>query len=291
MTRHRVFFVFGAAWLAALLLSWWVYRRATAPSSRDIVHIVAAAHNLPAGQRVASTDMKLIEVARRDVPPGSYAQPNDVVDRALLVPVGANEPLLANKLAPRQGGDSLIAMIEPGKRAVTVQVNETTAVAGFVQPGTRVDVLFTRPLPDGDAATTTILQNVPVLAYGRNLQRPGAPGDSRPGSATGSERQATVTLLVTQDDAQKLALAMQRGKIQLALRNPLDQDATESEPVYSEDLGIEEPVRVSARSRGPAGAMAPGMDAPPAPPKPKDPKEGKIVIRVYRGSKVSEEIF
>ena len=298
MTRHRVFIVFGIAWLAALLLSWWVYRRAAAPASRDTVQVVAAAHELPAGYRLAAGDLKLVAVARKDLPVGSFTQPNDVLERAVLIPVGANEPLLERKLAPKQGGESLTAMIEPGKRAMTVQVNETIGVAGFVQPGTKVDVLFTRLLPNGDAAATTILQNVPVLAYGRSLQRPGTQSEPRAAGA-GGDRQATVTLLVTQEEAQKLALAVQRGKIQLALRNPLDGESSDADPVYSEDLGIEEPVRGPAMRR--AGAIPPGAvpisdpaaatNFSPAPPKPKDPKEGKIVIRVYRGSKVSEEIF
>lgn len=286
MTRHRVLVAFGIAWLAALLVSWWVYHRMAQPASRDMVQVVAAARELPVGHRVAATDLKVIALARKDLPAGFFARPADVVDRAVVVPVGPNEPLLDRKLAAKQGGEGLTAMIEPGKRAMTVQVNETTGVAGFVQPGSRVDVVFTRMLPNGDAASTTILQNVPVLAYGRNLQRSNS-NDSR-GGGPSSAQQATVTLLVTQDDAEKLALALQRGKIQLALRNPLDETTADPEPIYSEDLGIEEPVRAPA---GPARGPGAAASVPAPPPKPPDPKEGKIVIRVYRGSKVSEEVF
>lgn len=315
MARHKVFIVFGIAWVAALLVSWWVYRRVAAPGPVDAVKVAAAAHELPVGRRLAATDLKLIAVARKDQPAGSFLQFNDVLDRAILVPVGPNEVLLERKLAPKQGGESLTAMIEKGRRALAVQVNEIIGVAGFVQPGSKVDVLFTRVLPNGDAASTTILQNIPVLAYGRSLQQPRPTGQNPQAAAapSSSDRQATVTLLVTQEEAQKLALAMQRGKIQLALRNPLDGESPEVQPVYSEDLGIEEPVsrpggRPAGMPRhavpigpfgpaaglGPAAgdiASAPDAAAPRPPARPKDPKEGKVVIKVYRGTRVSEDIF
>jgi pilus assembly protein CpaB len=285
MNRNRVVLLFGVAWLAAGLLSWMIYRRATAPSSRDTVQVVAAARELPAGRRLAAADLKMAEVARKDLPAGYQARIPDVLERAVLLPLSANELVLESKLAPKQGGEGLTAIIEPGKRAVTVQVNETIGVAGFVQPGSKVDVVFTRSLPNGDSAATTILQNVTVLAFGRNLQRPSQkPGEAPPAPVSGP--QATVTLLVTPEEAARLALATQRGKIQLALRNPLDTETPEAEPVYAEDLGIAEP------ERGPRGpALAPQPAAPLPPPKPKDPKEGKVVVKVFRGTKVSEDIF
>ena len=117
-------------------------------------------------------------------------------------------------------------MIEPGTRAISVQVNEISGVSGFIQPGTRVDVLFTRVFSNGDAATTTILQNVKVIAYGKQLD-PGARVDPRDTS-----KPTVATLLVTQDQAEKLVLAVQRGQIQLVLRNALDDEITEpSDPV------------------------------------------------------------
>ncbi len=286
MNRNRVILFFGAAWLAAGLLSWMIFRRATAPSARDTVQVVAAARELPVGRRLAAADLKLAEIARKDLPVGHIANTSDVLARAVLLPLSANELILESKLAPKQGGEGLTAIIEPGKRAVTVQVNETIGVAGFVQPGTKVDVVFTRSLPNGDSAATTILQNVTVLAFGRNMQRPSQkPGD--PPAAPVSGPLATVTLLVTPEEAARVALATQRGKIQLALRNPLDNETTEAQAVYAEDLGIAEP------ERGPRGPVAapPPVEAPKPPPKPKDPKEGKVVVKVFRGTKLTEEIF
>jgi len=286
MNRNRVLMLFGVAWLAAGLLSWMIFRRATAPSAHDTVQVVAAARELPIGRRLVAGDLKLAEVARKDLPAGHIANTSDVVERAVLVPLSANELVLESKLAPKLGGEGLTAIIEPGKRAVTVQVNETIGVAGFVQPGTKVDVVFTRALPNGDSAATTILQNVTVLAFGRNLQRPSQkPGEAPAAPVSGPL--TTVTLLVSPEEAARVALATQRGKIQLALRNPLDTETKEAEAVYAEDLGIAEPER---GPRGPVAAPQPA-EAPKPPPKPKDPKEGKVVVKVFRGTKLTEEIF
>ena len=106
------------------------------------------------------------------------------------------------------------SLIPPGMRAVSVRVNEVIGVAGFVVPGTRVDVLLTgNPSGAPDQQTTTVLENVAVIATGQKLER-----------NTAGEPQLTpvITLLVSPDDAQKLTLATTQGKIQLALRNPLD---------------------------------------------------------------------
>src|SRR5262249_21582783 len=152
---------------------------------------------------------------------GIFLKPSDLVDRAVAVPIAASELVLNSKLAAKGSGDGLTALIEPGTRAISVQVNEISGVSGFIQPGTRVDVLFTRVFSNGDAATATILKNVKVIAYGRQLD-PAAKVDPRDTS-----RPTVATLLVSQEEAQKLVLAGQRGRIQLVLRNGSDDSIAE----------------------------------------------------------------
>jgi pilus assembly protein CpaB len=284
MQRQRVMIAFGIAWLSALALSWWLYRTSTAPQKADVVRIVAAAKDLPIGKRLEASDLKMISVERKDLPKGSFLKTNDVVERAVAVPMSVSEAVLASKIAGKGSGEGLTALIEPGMRAVSVQVNEISGVSGFIQPGTRVDVMFTRIFSSGDAATTTILQNVKVIAYGRQLD-PATKVDARDPKPT------VATLLVTQEQAERLALAEQRGKIQLALRNILDRDISEqSDPVQAADLGIEEPKK--ARSE-PVQRAAP----PPPPPAPAETKaaprveDDSIKVRIYRGDKVTEEAF
>jgi pilus assembly protein CpaB len=286
MQRHRVLVAFGIAWLSALVLSWWLYRTTAAPQAPDVVRIVAAAKDLPIGKRLEAADLKLISVERKDVPKGAFLKTADIVERAIAVPMSASEPVLAAKLAGKGSGEGLTALIEPGMRAVSVQVNEISGVAGFIQPGTRVDVLFTRIFSSGDAATTTILQNVKVIAYGRQLD-PAAKIEARDPKPT------VATLLVTQDQAERLVLAEQRGRIQLALRNLLDgQIAEPSDPVESADLGIEDPRRprpAPAPRSLPAAAPVPQAQPVQKPPEP--PVDRSVKVRIYRGDKVTEEAF
>lgn len=288
MQRHRVLVAFGIAWLSALVLSWWVYQRSTAPEVRDLVSVVAGAQGLPAGKRITPEDLKLVSLERKDVPNGAFLKIVDVVDRAVAVPVAASEVVLSGKLTAKGGGEGMTALIEPGMRAISVQVNEISGVSGFVQPGTRVDVLFTRLFSNGDAATTTILQNVKVVAYGRQFD-PAARVDPRDTS-----RPTVATLLVSQEQAEKLVLAGQRGRIQLVLRNALDDQISEpSDPIRSTDLGIDEPRRpVAASVRPPAPVPVPVAAPAPLPGAPvrgQTVNAGPSVVRIYRGDKLTEE--
>src|SRR5437870_6414627 len=292
MQRHRVLVAFGIAWMTALLLSWWVYKKTTAPQPRDLITVAAAAHDLAIGRRIQADDLKLVTLDRKDLPRGVFVKASDVVDRAVAVPIFAGEIVLNGKLAAKGSGEGLTALIEPGMRAVSVQVNEISGVSGFIQPGTRVDVLFTRVFSNGDAATTTILQNVKVIAYGRRLD-PGA--RVNPNETT---RPTVATLLVSQEQAEKLVLAEQRGKIQLALRNGGDDQITEpSDPVQSADLGIDEPRKPRATPARPVvypaeiggglSRTATSVAAKTAKPE----SAGQVVVRIYLGEKVTEEKF
>src|SRR3989442_1189066 len=282
MQRHRVLVAFGIAWLSAVLLSWWVYKESTAPQSRDLVYAVAATQDLPAGKRLQPADLKLITLDRKDLPKGAFLKISDLVDRAVTVPVAAGEAVLVGKLAAKGSGEGLTALIEPGTRALSVQVNDISGVSGFIQPGTRVDVLFTRTFSNGAAATITILQNVKVIAYGRQLD-PSAKGDA-------ATRPTVATLLVSQEEAQKVVLAQQRGRSQLVRRNGLDDKVDEfaAEPVASVDLGIEEP-------RKPPQPAPVKPTPPPDPPlRPNASKAAKAdddthTVRIYRGEKMTEE--
>ncbi len=278
MQRHRVLIVFGIAWLSALLLSWWVFQRSTAPEARDVVPVVAAVQDMPLGRRLQASDLKLIGIDRKNLPRGFISKIADAADRSLAVPVAVNEPVLTGKLNAKGSGEGLTSLIEPGTRAVSVQVNEISGVSGFIQPGTRVDILFTRVFSNGDAATTTILQNVKVLAYGRQID-PATKVDPRD-----TTRPTVATLLVTQDEAERLVLAGQRGRIHFSLRNGLDdQVADPSEPVKSADLGIPEPVKPKPPEPQPTPAQIAKAVAAAAPP-PKPPR----IVRIYRGDKLTE---
>lgn len=177
--------------------------------------VVVAARDLPAGTIVRREDVETVDWPGGAIPEGFATQPGDVVGRGLIIEVRRNEPMLGWKLAEKEAGGGLSITIPEGLRAVSVEVDEVVGVAGFVLPGTRVDVLAT-VMPGTDRRQTTtriILQNVRALAADQQYQQD---IDGEPQYVT------VVTLLVTPDEAEALTLAATEGRIQLALRNTLD---------------------------------------------------------------------
>ena len=176
-------------------------------------------------------------------PEGSFSQPDELLGRGLIVPIVKNEPILAAKLASKEAGAGLPPVIPEGMRAVSVRVNEVVGVAGYVLPGNRVDVVATASPTESRADTTSkvVLSNVQVLTAGTRMEQD--QDENKPMQVT------VVTLLVNPEQAERLALASTEGKIQLALRNPLD---------------------TRARPRRPASAPAGLLGGKPAPAAPRD---------------------
>lgn len=276
MNRSRVLIALAVAIVLGLIVSSIVYRaltrtvvQSTAPAVPHVDVVVAAAR-LPLGWRLQPTQLRVIQWPGTSPLPGSFSRIEDCAGRALIAPTVENEPILEGKLAPREGGAGLPARIPEGMRAVSVPVNDVVSVAGFVQPGTMVDVLVTGGSASG-SNTRTILENVRVLAAGQRIEQD---SDGQP------QTSSVVTLLVSPEDAGKLTMASTEGRIQLALRNVIDQGKVEPPPVYSAVLfgGGEPPSAV----RHIAG-MAPRAIAPPPP--------SMFSIEVIRGSKREVDSF
>jgi pilus assembly protein CpaB len=210
---------------------------------------VVANRDLPAGSIVRREDVKMVNWPGAVVPQGFATQPGEVVGRGLITEVRENEPLLDWKLAQKEAGGGLSITIPEGMRAVSVKVDEVVGVAGFVLPGTRVDVLAT-VVPGSDRTQTTtriILQNVRALAADQRYQQD---VDGEPRSVT------VVTLLVTPEQAEALTLAATEGRIQLALRNILDSREVHTPGRQISSLAT--PPRTAARP-----AATPARAAPP----------------------------
>ncbi|HEY0152573.1 MAG TPA: Flp pilus assembly protein CpaB [Longimicrobium sp.] len=202
----------GAAYLAAGYLEP-APAAAARPEPRGD-RVAVAARDLPAGSVLSSADVRLVAWPADALPAGYARTVAEVVGRGVVAPLRANEPLMAGKLARKEAGGGLPILIPEGMRAVSVRVDEVIGVAGFVTPGTRVDVLATLPAgQDRIAGTRLVLQNVQVLAAGQSIARD---NDGKPQAA------AVITLLVLPDQAEILALSSAEGRIQLALRNTMD---------------------------------------------------------------------
>jgi pilus assembly protein CpaB len=233
MNRSRLLMIGGLALAIGLLVSYAVYiQMQTAAGKTNNTagkQVLVAADDIQVGTKLAATDVTTITIPPAAVPPGAFSVPAKVIGRGAILPISKGEFILPSKLAAVNAGAGLPSMIPPGMRAVSVRVNDVVSVAGFVQPGTRVDVMATGN-QGGGIQTNTVLENVLVLAVGKSLDRASAEAQVAP----------VITLLVSPDDAQRLALVSQEGRIQLSLRNPLDTKeggvgATRSSSLYPGD--------------------------------------------------------
>jgi pilus assembly protein CpaB len=180
--------------------------------------VAIATRDLDVGEIVLEDDVRLIAWPGEAVPEGYAGDATEVVGRGVITPVRINEPLLQSKLAELGSGGGLPITIPTGMRAVSVRVDDVIGVAGFVTPSTHVDVLVTiTPPGSDDTQSRVILQNVQAIAAGQEIQRS---EDGTPMTVT------VITLLVSPENAEKLILAASQGRIQMALRNTLDVDST-----------------------------------------------------------------
>ena len=199
------------------------------------------------GTLLRKDDLRWLSVAQRDIPKGAIFQRDKALGRALLYPAGAGEPLTISRLSESGSPEGVAATIEPGFRAVSVAITDTSGAAGLIQPNSRVDVIFTRPGSMAEAITSTILQNVKVLSIGRAIQS----GQAQVDTKTGTAKTTVATLVVTPEMAQKLELAKNEGKISLVLRNPLDQGATANPgPITTEVLDPMVSARLARARKG-----------------------------------------
>jgi pilus assembly protein CpaB len=226
MNRTRMLTVFMVALLAGGALAFGTYsylqnvpvKTVTVPTKR----VVVANADLSLGSELRPDDLKTIEWPASTVPEGAFEDSKALLGRGLIASVVRHEPILPGKLASKEAGSGLPPIIPAGKRAMSVRVNEVIGVAGYVLPGTRVDVVATQNPSNRaeDMTSKVVLSNVEVLTAGTRLEHDSK--DGKPMQVT------VVTLLVSPDQAERLTLASTEGKIQLALRNPLDLESPET---------------------------------------------------------------
>ena len=277
MNRSRLLMIGGLALAVGLLVSFTVYNRlrtfASSANNERGVPVVVAADDIQVGVKLADHDVRVITLPQSAVPPGAFSATSKVLGRGAILPMSSGEFILPSKLAALNAGAGLPSMIPPGMRAVSVRVNDVVSVAGFVQPGTRVDVPATGNQGTGnDRQTTTVLENVAVIAVGKSLDR---------NASADAQTAPVITLLVSPDDAQKLALVSQEGRIQLSLRNPLDTKkggigATRTSSLYLGDKPVTTEPKPKAHK-----VVAKVPAAPPAP----------YQVEMIRGSKRDETKF
>jgi pilus assembly protein CpaB len=217
--------------------------------------VALATRGLQVGTVLTTQDVKLVEWPGNAIPAGYISSAEAAVGRGVIATVRANEPLLDGKLALKEAGGGLPIAVGEGMRALSVRVDDVVSVAGFVVPGTRVDVLLTiQPPGSNETQTRVILQNVATLAAGQQIQRD---KDGKPQTVT------VITLLVTPEQAERLTLAANQGRIQLALRNTLDTLTTNTPGILAS--GLLGGARRPSGPRRPGRAPSPAVELGPAP--------------------------
>ncbi|MFT5728444.1 MAG: pilus assembly protein CpaB [Desulforhopalus sp.] len=240
--------------------------------------ISVAAQDIARGHKLLPEDVRSVAFLTKTLPKGTFSEDHSPVSRVSIATVQVGELILESKLAPEnvtQGG--LAVVISPNKRAISVKVDQVIGVAGFIQPGQMVDVLVSIGSDKEKAGfiTKTVLQNVLILATGTQIQES---ADKKKDKKVG-----VVTLEVTPDESENLALAVSKGRIVLALRGYTDKEDVLTRgatvPELLERYRTEEPV-VTVVTSPVKSSSVPVKRKAPAPRK-------KFVVRVMNGSAVS----
>jgi pilus assembly protein CpaB len=284
--NRRVSGILVIALLFSLLATYLVYRVVTSrpgQSGPQTVMIVRAARTLDIGPILQDADLTTGPWVG-PLPSGMATKKEPLLNRGVMARIYEGEPILDSRLAPVGAGGGLAATIPTGMRAVAVRVNDIVGVAGFAQPGMRVDVLIAGQVPqspgrDG-AHVKTILQNIEVLSAGQNYQKD---AEGKPLVVP------VVNLLVNPEQAEILSLASNEARIQLVLRNPLDTQVaktsgTSVQALYSGSAPAQ-PTPSKPVARAPARAPAPAQPlhiVVPLPP---------IEIDVFNGGQLTQAKF
>jgi pilus assembly protein CpaB len=291
MNRNtRMLIVVGIAVLTASLASVGLFFALRQPPPPPKEYVVVAARPLELGTILTPDMVRAVVWPAESRIAGTHAKVEELVDRGVVTPVAEGEPITESKLAPKDAGGGLTIGIEKGMRAMSVKVNEVVGVAGFVVPGTKVDVLVT--IRQGQTTTTlNVVNNVTVLTAGTRYDAENA---KKEGKAISS---SVVTLMLTPDDTARIVLASNEGQLMLALRNPLEVDSKSPGPVRTPDLfrvsilppAEAPPAAVPVANRPPV-RRAPRVVLAPPPPSPPPPPPRKQIEIIRAGVKSMETI-
>jgi pilus assembly protein CpaB len=221
MRNKRFFVVLVGALLFGLLAAVSVSRYLSSAQAytKNLTRVAVAKVAIPVGTKIIPEQVMMVQFPKESTPDGTFESSDKLVGRVAVVNIAPREPITETRLAPEGTSAGLSAVIPEGYRAMTVKVDDVVGISGFIMPGTLVDVVVVIDPQEKagmqDPISKIVLQNIKVLANGQNIDKPE------------SEREANsvkaVTLLVLPEQAEKLALAASEGKLQLVMRNSIDQ--------------------------------------------------------------------
>ncbi len=199
--------------------------------TKDLGTVVVAKTEIPLGEKINAEQVTLTSIPNGSTPEGAFRKLDQVVGRVAIMPIGVRETITNSKLAPAGTGGGLSSVIPEGYRAMTVKVDDVVGVSGFIMPGSYVDVIaiiVSASQQNGEPISKIVLQNIKVLASGAKLDSPE------------NQREPTnvkaVTLQVTPEQAEKLVLAANEGKLQLVMRSYSDQEDAQTNGANKKSL-------------------------------------------------------
>ena len=260
MRNKRFFIVLVGALIFGVLAAVSVSRYLSSAQAytKNLSKVAVAKVAIPLGTKIIPEQIMLVQLPKESTPDGTFDSPEKLSGRVAIVNIGAREPISESRLAPEGTAAGLSAIIPEGYRAMTVKVDDAAGISGFIMPGTLVDVVVVIDPREGsgmqDPISKIVLQNIKVLANGQNIDKPE------------NEREANsvkaVTLQVTPEQAEKLALATNEGKLQLVMRSQIDQGDEQTPGVNKRGLLTGEP---ATKTPEPG---APKSEQPKAAPRP-----------------------
>jgi pilus assembly protein CpaB len=258
MRNKRFFVVLAGALVFGLLAAVTVsrYLASAQAYSKDLNRVVVAKVAIPVGTKIIAEQVMAVQFPKESTPDGVFESAEKLVGRVAVVNIAPREPVTESRLAPVGTAGGLSAVIPEGYRAMTVKVDDVVGISGFIMPGTLVDVVVVITPSDTssqDPISKIVLQSIKVLANGQNIDKPES--EREPNSVK------AVTLLVTPEQAEKLALAASEGKLQLVMRNSIDEGDEQTNGVnkrglLSGDHASPQPEPGSLKSEQPAKTQA-----------------------------------
>ena len=285
MKQQRTLIVLTVAVIAAGIAAYAVYGAVQRMPVREVevgsIPVIVAAQPLPVGTRLTAEQLRVARWPARNPVPGAFTDPQQAVERGVIAHIAENEPITTFKVAGPESGSGLPPVIPEGMRAITIRVNDVVGVAGFVVPGTRVDILLSvgngGPGHGNEPTARTVISNVLVLTAGTRF-------DQQEAKTGAPQRSSVVTLAVLPEDGERVALASTQGELSLALRNPTDVEPTKTPGM-----------RMSVLMRGPGGQptieQRPNRIVAIRPPTPVVPPPPQVYrVEAIRAAKRTEEV-
>ena len=291
MRNKRFFIVLAGALLFGLLAAVSVSRYLSSAQAytKNLNRVAVAKVAIPVGTKIIAEQITVVQFPKESTPDGAFDSAEKLAGRVAVTNIAAREPITEGRLAPEGTAAGLSAVIPEGYRAMTVKVDDVVGISGFIMPGTLVDVVVVID-PEEKAGTENpiskiVLQNIKVLANGQNIDKP---DDQREANSV-----KAVTLQVTPEQAEKLALAATEGKLQLVMRNSIDQGDEQTTGINKRSLLTGEqaqpaPEPGSLKSERPKSASRPRpvrSHSEPKEPAVTEPEKPRKSVEMIEGAK------